>query len=294
MKQKNHWPFLFSISFFSFLQIYSQSIPTILPPSPQTKELNKYVDFPVDLNSGIPEISIPLYVIKTKGLDIPITLSYHASGIKHGQDDGDVGLGWSLSCNYRVSRTIYGQPDSRDIQMSPAMYQSKMQQYANDLSFPAVSGSVSTDDRHLLYPFLNRDKFLKRFLNQSYATNPSFPSQSETLLDGEYDHFNYSIPGGGGKFIIIDRDNNIVKEINPSRNKIGYIEGTALNNYASGIIGFNIKDESQNTFSFGEQVDKLGATVLEKSDLGGFAGNATAWALTDIDTKFGEKIKLQC
>jgi hypothetical protein len=81
------------LCYFAMLPIFSsaQNLPNVIPPSPQTRELNKYIDFPVDLSTGVPEISIPLYTIKTKGIEIPITLSYHASGIKSGQEDGDVG-----------------------------------------------------------------------------------------------------------------------------------------------------------------------------------------------------------
>ncbi len=269
----------------------AQNLPNVIPPSPQTTELNKYIDFPVNLSTGVPEISIPLYTIKTKGIEIPITLNYHASGIKHGQSDGDVGVGWSLSCNYRVSRTIYGHADAGNIEMSPTYYQSQIQYYDNNLPFPfLISGSVTINDRHLLYPYMNRDKFFRRFI-ANYVEDLQSPSTSEPLLDGEYDHFNYSIANGGGKFIISNRAYKTISEINPTNNKFNYLEGTASNNAASGIIGFSIKDVNQNTYGFGEQVDKLGLKVLETNIASLDRKNITAWALTDIDTKFGEKIK---
>lgn len=252
--------------------LVAQNLPNVIPPSPQTQELNKYIDFPVDLSTGVPEISIPLYTIKTKGVEIPITLSYHASGIKSGQDDGDVGVGWSLSCNYRISRTIYGFADTKDIEMSPSSYQTNI-------------NSLTT---------LDLDKYLSRF-NSDYqgSLNPDthMPPRSGGVLDGEYDQFNYIVPGQGGKFIISNRINETVSEFSPTTNKFSYIEGTAANNLASGIIGFSMKDASQNVFSFGEEVDKLGAKVLETHNGSLNLRDVTAWALTDIDTKYGEKIK---
>jgi YD repeat-containing protein len=260
--------------FFCFLPFYlsAQQLPNVIPPSPQTQELNKYIDFPVDLSTGVPEISIPLYTIKTKGVEIPITLNYHASGIKSGQDDGDVGLGWSLSCNYRVSRTIYGHTDTKDIAMSLSSYQSMV---------GSVAGSTL-------------DKYLSRYVSEyPGSANPDLhmPPRSGGLLDGEYDQFNYLVPGQSGKFIISDRIAKTVSEFSPNTNKFGYIEGMAANNLASGIIGFSIKDASQNVFSFGEQVDQLGARVLETHHGSLNAKDVTAWALTDIDTKYGEKVK---
>lgn len=252
--------------------LVAQNLPNVIPPSPQTQELNKYIDFPVDLSTGVPEISIPLYTIKTKGVEIPITLSYHASGIKSGQDDGDVGVGWSLSCNYRLSRTIYGHTDASDIEMSLSSYQT----YVNSLSGADM------------------DRYLSRLISDYQGSlNPDthMPPRSGGLLDGEYDQFNYIVPGQGGKFIIRNRISKTVSEFSPTTNKFSYIEGTAANNLASGIIGFSMKDASQNVFSFGEQVDKLGAKVLETHNGSLNLKNVTAWALTDIDTKYGEKVK---
>ncbi|MEN5194497.1 hypothetical protein [Sphingobacterium faecium] len=271
--------------------VHAQYLPNVIPPSPQTQELNKYIDFPVDLSTGVPEISIPLYTIKTKGVDIPITLNYHASGIKHGQDDGDVGVGWSLSYNYRVSRTIHGLPDSDQIEMNPSLYQSKIQQYENNLTFPPFDSPITSGDNIVLYQFLERDKFLRRFL-PSYIDNQfSLPPLTTSLLDGEYDRFNYSLPSGSGSFIITNRINHTIQEINPSFNKFSYIEGAALNNVASGIIGFEVKDDNQNRYSFGEMIDKLGKRVMETNNSPMDITNVTAWALTDIKTKYDEHIK---
>ena len=275
---------------------YSQSLPNVIPPSPQTQELNKYIDFPVDYSTGVPEISIPLYVIKTKGLSIPITLNYHASGIKAGQDDGNVGVGWSLSSNYRVSRTIYGRPDSKDIDM-PSNFESTIQAYTNNLipvsTYASQNGVIPFSYQPVqtaLQTYLDRDKYLARYAN-IHDPGMHMPPIFGPLLDGEYDHFNYSLPGQGGTFIISDRINKKVNEFNPTNNKFNYLDAVASNNLTQGIIGFSIKDDNQNLYSFGEQIDKSGFNVLEAIDNYYQKTVATAWAMTDIDTKYGEKIK---
>lgn len=235
---------------------------------PQTRELNKYIDFPVDLSTGIPNISIPLYTIKTQGVEVPINLNYHASGIQEGQEDGEVGLGWSLSCNYRVSRKIYGHPDKSEIQM-PEIYT-----YQN----------IMYD-----YEGFQRDRRLGKFISGMFPE--SLPPREAGLLDGEYDHFSYNFPGMGGMFIISNRTYKTITEFVPTNNRFTYLEGVSSNLTASGIIGFQIKDPSQNLFSYGEQIDKIGWKVLEANNSPLDIANVTAWALTDIDTKFGEKIK---
>lgn len=84
---------------------------SIIPPSPEASGLNKYLDIPVNTYTGIPSISIPLYEIKVGKLSIPIGLSYHAGGHKVEDVASWVGLGWSLTGAYQISRSMVGLPD---------------------------------------------------------------------------------------------------------------------------------------------------------------------------------------
>lgn len=92
----------------------SQTLPSLtrnISPSPTAAALGKYGDYPVKESSGLPNISIPIYEIKLRGLDIPINLSYHASGNKIDELASWVGLGWSLNAGGVVTRTMRGLPD---------------------------------------------------------------------------------------------------------------------------------------------------------------------------------------
>ena len=60
----------------------SLQIPRQIPPSPTAASLGIYGAVPVGHYTGIPQIEIPLYEIKCGSLTIPISLSYHASGIR--------------------------------------------------------------------------------------------------------------------------------------------------------------------------------------------------------------------
>lgn len=51
------------------------------PKSPTIAGLAQAIDCPVSYYTGTPEINIPLYTIPLRGLELPINLSYHASGI---------------------------------------------------------------------------------------------------------------------------------------------------------------------------------------------------------------------
>lgn len=69
----------------------------IRPESPAITRFSRYDEMPVSEYTGTPGISVPIYQISEDGLNFPITLSYHASGIKVDQQASWVGLGWDLS-----------------------------------------------------------------------------------------------------------------------------------------------------------------------------------------------------
>ena len=83
----------------------------VVMPTPNAASLGKYGDIPVDLVSGLPNISVPIYTLEDGPLRLPISLSYHASGVRVSELSSWVGLGWSLIGGGMVSRTVMGIPD---------------------------------------------------------------------------------------------------------------------------------------------------------------------------------------
>ncbi len=95
-------------------QNYGLNLPEVTPPSPTAMELAKHVTYPVNLSNGLAKISIPLYEIIDGEIRIPITLDYHASGLKPGMRSADwIGDGWSLSVGPTLSRIINGGADEQ-------------------------------------------------------------------------------------------------------------------------------------------------------------------------------------
>ena len=93
---------------------YNTSMPVIIPASPEAAAIAKYLNYPMDHGTGVPKIEIPLFEIKSGSLVLPITLNYHASGIKVNQPDGWVGLGWTLNAEPSVTRSIKGLADDEN------------------------------------------------------------------------------------------------------------------------------------------------------------------------------------
>ena len=69
----------------------------VQPKSPVLEGFTRYGEIPVNYSTGVPKIEIPLYKIQIGDIEIPITLSYHASGIKVDDVSSEVGLGWVLN-----------------------------------------------------------------------------------------------------------------------------------------------------------------------------------------------------
>ncbi len=87
----------FCLILFDFLFAQDTYIlPKIFENSPNSASFVKFGNYKVNTFTGIPDISIPLYEIKAGDITVPITLRYHASGLRVTESAGWAGLGWSL------------------------------------------------------------------------------------------------------------------------------------------------------------------------------------------------------
>ncbi len=241
-----------------------------IPPSPVSAEFAKYINFDVALYHGIPEISIPLYDIKLKGLTIPINLTYHASGIKFGQESGDVGLGWVLNPGYRISRNILG--------------------YADELYQMPTNYSGGWNDLLIGHGKLETDQILSQFIDDDPFTN------IDGKIDGEFDEFTFSLPNTGGGFVITDRTNHGITSDIESNMKFDYVvancavcsrEGIT----AKGIKGFRLTDEQGIKYYFGDYLPQTTCVNEIHAQTGGLL--STAWGITNIITPTGDEVKIK-
>lgn len=84
-----------------------------VPPSPNAAALTKFGNIPVGPATGIPQVTIPIYqyTSKSNGLSLPISLDYHAGGVRVDEVASNVGIGWALNAGGVVSRGVKGTPD---------------------------------------------------------------------------------------------------------------------------------------------------------------------------------------
>ncbi len=90
---------------------YKKSIAPDIPTSPQAMAFSRLGEYQVNNNYGAPDINVPLFEIDFHGYKIPLTLRYEATPLKPGYNYDVMGLGWTLSGNSCVSRTIKGRAD---------------------------------------------------------------------------------------------------------------------------------------------------------------------------------------
>lgn len=159
--------------FLLFIVLYGYSqdednvntIPNILPPSPDAASLGIFGNVPVGLYTGTAQLNIPLYNYKTKDLNVPISLNYSSNGIMVDQVASWVGMGWNLNGIGFITRVVQDEPDLE----SETFYPDNLDEF---------SPSTVT--------FLqNADEF--KFDNQPDIFNYSFNNHSgKFLIDKDY------------------------------------------------------------------------------------------------------------
>ena len=93
--------------------------PEVVQASPEAAGITKFGDIPVGEYTGTPDISIPLYVAKSGKLQLPVSLSYHASGIQVSQEATWVGLGWNLLAGGCITYVPVGANDQVSFIQAP-------------------------------------------------------------------------------------------------------------------------------------------------------------------------------
>ena len=165
-----------------------------MPKSPEAAAFSKYGDVPVSYYNGTPNISIPLASLKGRSMEVPIAMTYDASGIRVEQLATWVGLGWNLNVGGMVSREVNGLPDdfvqaSREYYpfyasgVNSAIGVLPMKEYFNYFSNNNVLSGSHSADKLKAYGVYIRDF-------------------EQSRLDVQPDSYSFSALGLSGKFYI--------------------------------------------------------------------------------------------
>lgn len=295
---------LICLFFKVFIGAQNQQLPfpNVQAMTPEAAAISAYEDIPVSNYTGVPEISIPLYEIDVDGFKLPITLSYHASGIRVSQEATCVGLGWTLNAGGRIVRQVNCTDD--------------FYERGGDSYHPWIrkgyydSPAFSTANTDSLYEYYG------------YAIPPLTIGGVgyHLIADPEPDVFSYSLPGLSGKFIfdnnknaiLFDRSQNlrieVIRSSNPTYVRLKMTDGegnqyffedeeTTKNYLTDGPLNRNIitpntkYDDNENTYITWDYFEPLsdGDDGMEAGPVNPYE-MTTAWCLTRIVTAKGRQV----
>lgn len=242
-----------SIGLFSSTDDETEKSPLekILPLSPQAAALARYGEYPVSHATGVPDISIPIYDIKIGNFTLPISISYHASGIKVDDVASTVGLGWTLNAGGAVTRQICGAPDMTDASF----------EYADYNKLVELRNKAHKDD--------TGTSMLRTILYGTGGSSPYFP------YDTQSDRYTYNFAGKSGIFRYSYRNGEFIP-VNYSRIRI----------YGDTDIDdglFRITDTDGIVYEFSEQ-ERCGVKNDENNT------DVSAWYITGVKTPYGDII----
>lgn len=215
------------------------------PKSPNVSAMERFGNFEVDLFRGLPEISIPLYEIKTRHHTIPVTLSYHASGIKVTEPGSWAGLGWSVNTGGFIGRKRRGDLDELGY-LKSGFYLKKPNEI-NDRTYEGY-------------------RYLQNILDGNF--------------DGQPDVFSYSVPGKFGHFFHAGPNTEpVTVPVAPVK-----ISRTIDPVYSASIAHWQLTDEEGKEYIFGNSNGEsvFEESVTQRG--GSSFGFKSAWQLTTMNS----------
>jgi len=241
-----------------FYSPYIEHYTNVLPQTPNAANFTIYGDTPVDYSTGVPNINIPIYTLEVDGVQVPISLSYHASGVKVDDLASVVGLKWTLNAGGGIFRSVKGGR-------------------ADEFGWVTVENSYLEDSW--------------------YQANDISQWQVQNVLkaykkDHDPDDFNYSFLGNSGNFIFKPKTGlgnlSIMKERKDKVKLTPIIESNLLDSflvvdYNGNKFRFNTKESNQNLSVVGSGIN---VDFTQANDLSA----STGWMLDTITTKNNKKI----
>jgi hypothetical protein len=234
----------------------------VMFPSPNAASMSHAANTNVDLYTGKASVNLPLYTLKSRDIEVPVSLSYSSSGVKVNDYGTWVGQGWNLQAGGAISRVMRGLPDefrggivnSNGVSLQAEGYLHLKQRGVDLNTFESLTP---------LYQRLVTINASWPTLVSNLVTIPNGTKSADgkdnysQLLTGAYDtqpdEFYFNFGKYSGKFVF-DQDGNIhtvphydfsITRINPSQ---------------TSIQGFRVTTDEGYVYTFGET-----ETAIERS-----------------------------
>lgn len=197
MFNKLHFRATIAILVFTSGGLFSQTA-KIVPAAPNAMKMTEFHAQKPNMYTGTANVSIPLHTINFDGWDLPLSLSYNATGIRPNEEAGEVGLGWVLNATGTISRTIRGGDD-----LFPGSNTTSNKGYVYN-EFPINTANLGGNKYDLGYD----------------RKTASFPPAGSYYLhvatqnpDTQPDIFNYNFFGYSGSFTLSQQVNGPIKAL---------------------------------------------------------------------------------
>ncbi|MDC8005147.1 hypothetical protein POV27_13885 [Aureisphaera galaxeae] len=263
------------------------------PNSPEAQAFGNYGSIPVNLRTGTPNISVPLYTFKGLEMDLPISLTYDIHARKVESIASGVGMGWNLNLGGRITRNVNGLAD-------------------NYINVTQGTGGIY-ETLYKSGPL--QDKY-ERFVDKSVSTSTT-PSTSNTFADvaeaNEYfqfldrvqtnvydlalDSHSISAPGLGDKVLMnYDMNSNSIVPIAMNDPKLKFVQSDSPASTPGSSTDWEIIDGSGNTYYFEEHETTHMFNGLDTSHPSGVPSGPTtmdyisSWLLTKIVSANGKDV----
>jgi hypothetical protein len=225
---------IMGLQFSTHAQGTNNPISKISIASPTAASLGKFGDVPVNYHTGIPQISIPIYTAAAGPLSLPISLSYHASGVKVQEPASWVGANWALNAGGVITRSVMGGPDEKGTNNGATQNHGHFSDYGYNS-----------------YYYYNPVAF-------STTSGPNLVQFAQGYEDGEPDLYFFNFGGYSGKFYFRDdRTPVIVPEADLK------IEPYFVENSNTSIQAFTVTTPDGSKYYFGNTPGLTGTAPIE-------------------------------
>lgn len=251
------------------------------PKTPVAASLGRYGDCPVSYFTGRPNISIPIYTLKVRNVELPITLDYDAGGVLVNCLPGWAGQNWTLNAGGVITRTVKGMPD--------------------EYYYPVDAGQSFKDFKN----YFSSCGTLTRMWSDG---NTDAIKEFVEFAKGDFapDIYTFHFLGKSGRFFLdsqgkwrVESDDNLEVSFDyKDRNKLIpplFAEYPGRSTPQPGTIpGFTIRDDEGNVYQFGydrnaiEYSTNFWQMTMNQKEYESW--HASSWYLTKVTDRFGNEL----
>jgi YD repeat-containing protein len=257
--------------------------------SPQTADFVQYSETPVSLFTGRMNFEVPIYRIKDRDFDIPISLIYTADGFKPQKRSDFVGLDWILNAGGCITREVYGSPDESNPRSAPA----SEHLIGNEMGYLLTLQKTNFNyTKTKVWNFDPSIVYVNDVTDNSYYYLQMVESR---FVDYQPDLFMFNFNGHTGRFMINSDGSAIANDKGYQVNIFGLTEQFPFETILPETSSIQITTPDGYVYEFGGSLENLEFAISFTNGSGWQIGSTRpvilAWHLSKITAPNGRTVK---